>query len=255
MTDSSAPKSVNPIRRVLSAVLIFQLGLGALLFWDDLQNGLQMPSFAPRAPALTEQVRPGDQTRRFRPDRAPPSGQPMPSSPLPDRLVLTSLEAGASVLLEGTIDAGDATRMIKELDALPDLPQTVYLNSTGGSVADALELGRHLHYTGVNTALRSGDICYSACPYLLAAGHTRDIPEDASVGVHQHYFGESTLLPAFVAVENIQRGQSEVMGYLSDMGIDPLVMRHALATPPDQIYILLPQELQRYRFIAETTDN
>ena len=107
---------------------------------------------------------------------------------------------------------------------------------------------------GINTALRSGDICYSACPYLLAAGARRQIPDDGSVGVHQHYFGENALLPAFVAVEDIQRGQAEVMGYLNDMGVDPLVMRHAMAPPPDEIYILLPEELRAYRFIAETPD-
>ena len=74
------------------------------------------------------------------------------------------------------------------------------------------------------------------------------IDATASVGVHQHYFGESSLLPAFVAVEDIQRGQGEVMGYLAEMGIDPLVMRHALATPPNEIYLLLPEELDRYKF-------
>jgi hypothetical protein len=34
--------------------------------------------------------------------------------------------------------------------------------------------------------------------------------------------------------------------------LDPLVMRHALATPPDEIYILLPEELERYRFVSES---
>ena len=113
---------------------------------------------------------------------------------------------------------------------------------------DALVLGRALRQMGMTTALRSGDICYSACPYLLAAGTSRTIPEDASVGVHQHFFGENTLLPTFLAVEDIQRGQGEVMEYLDQMGIDPLVMRHALATPSDEIYLLLPEELESYGF-------
>jgi hypothetical protein len=36
------------------------------------------------------------------------------------------------------------------------------------------------------------------------------------------------------------------------MGIDPLVMQHALVTPPDEIYLLLPEELTRYRFVENT---
>jgi hypothetical protein len=129
----------------------------------------------------------------------------------------------------------------------------VFLNSPGGSVHDALELGRALRLAGLETEMRDGDICYSACPYLLAAGVKRTIPQEAFVGVHQHYFGESTILPAFAAVEDIQRGQGLVMRYLDQMGIDPLIMQHALITPPNEIYVLLPEELVRYGFIEEVT--
>jgi len=245
-----APKPKrNTVGRVLVGVLFFQLALAGLLFWDDLSDGLSMPGFGPRAPQLTEPVRPGDQTRRFNPDRAPPGGRPMPSTALPDRLTLTVVEGGNRALLEGGIQPGDAERIEKQLAELDPKPQGVILNSPGGSVQDALALGRYFRDADLTTALRSGDICYSACPYLLAAGTTRTVPDDASVGVHQHYFGESTILPAFVAVENIQRGQGEVMLYLDMMGIDPLVMQHALVTPPDEIYVLLPEELERYRFV------
>ena len=41
------------------------------------------------------------------------------------------------------------------------------------------------------------------------------------------------------------------MTYLDEMGIDPLVMTHALSTPPDQIYVLLPKELERYGFLKQ----
>ena len=239
------------VGRVLIGVLIFQLGLAVLLFWGDLGEGLRLPGFGPQAPELTEPIRPGDQTRRFRPERAPSPGQPMPETALPDRLVLTPVSGGRAALLEGAIEAGDAERIVKQLSELTPPPEELYLNSPGGSVRDALELGRHLRREGFHTALRDGDICYSACPYLLAAGETRTVPDSASVGVHQHYFGKSTLLPAFVAIEDIQRGQGEVMRYLNDMGIDPLVMQHALVTPPDEIYVLLPEELRRYGFIPE----
>lgn len=251
MTDESVSPKRNPIGRVLVWVLFFQLALAGLLFWGDLRDGLRLPGFGPRAPQLTEPVRPGDQTRRFDPDRAPPGGRPMPSSPLPDRLTLTVVEGGKRALLEGGILPGDAERIEKQLADLAPQPEGVILNSPGGSVQDALMLGRYLRQAELTTALRSGDICYSACPYLLAAGTSRTIPDDASVGVHQHYFGESTLLPAFVAVDDIQRGQGEVMTYLDGMGIDPLVMQHALVTPPNEIYVLLPEELTRYGFTEE----
>ena len=71
--------------------------------------------------------------------------------------------------------------------------------------------------------------------------------------MHQHYFGESTILPAFAAVEDIQRGQGLLMRYPDQMGIDPLIMQHALITSPDEIYVLMPEELVRHGFIEEVT--
>ncbi|MEO0744112.1 MAG: hypothetical protein AAFY49_02085 [Pseudomonadota bacterium] len=243
---SVAPK--NPVARTLMGILIFQIGLGGLLIIGDMR-GLRLPSFGPDAPRLTEPVRPGDQRRTFRPDRDRPVVQPARDpGQLPERLVLSRAE-GSTYRLEGGIEAGDAARIADQLDTLQPAPETLILQSPGGSVQDALALGRHVRTKGIATRMLPGEFCYSACPYLLAAGPSRDIAQGASVGVHQHYFGENTLLPAAFAVEDIQRGQAEVMAYLDEMGIDPLVMTHALSTPPDQIYVLLPEELEQYGFV------
>nr|WP_261368203.1 hypothetical protein [Pseudosulfitobacter koreense] len=226
--------------------MVFQLGLGVLLIIGDMSDaGLSLPSFGPGQPQLTEPVRPGDQRRTFDPDRPRPFG---PSEPLPERLMLTELEGG-TYRLEGTIAPDDATRISALITASVPAPDRLVLQSPGGSVADALELGRFIREQNIATEMRADEVCYSACPYLLAAGITRTIAESASVGVHQHYFGQSTILPASFAVEDIQRGQGEVMTYLDEMGIDPLVMQHALTTPPDEIYVLLPEELTRYNFV------
>ena len=245
--SEEATKPRSPVARVLMGVLIFQLGLGGLLILGDMQ-GLRLPSFGPDAPRLTEPVRPGDQRRTFRPDRDRPTVQPARDpGDLPDRLVLTQTD-GATYRLEGGIRAGDAPRLIGLINAAEPTPETLILQSPGGSVSDALELGRHIRAEGMTTRMLSGEFCMSACPYLLAAGTSREIDANATVGVHQHYFGENTFLPAAFAVEDIQRGQGEVMTYLDEMGIDPLVMQHALSTPPDEIYVLLPEELARYGF-------
>ena len=246
MTDTTE-KPRNPIARTLMGVLIFQLGIGGLLILGDMQ-GLRLPTFGPDAPRLTEPVRPGDQRRTFRPDRDRPVTQPARDpGELPNRLVLTQT-SGTTYRLEGGISDGDAERLSALITQADPRPDTLILQSPGGSVADALALGRVIRREGIATQMLSGEFCYSACPYVLAAGATRDIHADASVGVHQHYFGENTFLPAGFAVEDIQRGQAEVMAYLNDMGIDPLVMQHAMSTPPDEIYVLLPAELEAYGF-------
>ncbi len=249
--SAPAASKFPSVGRILAGILVFQLGLGLLLIIGDMSNaGLSMPSFGPAQPQLTEPVRPGDQRRTFDPDRPRPFG---PSEPLPARLMLTALDGG-TYRLEGTIAPDDATRITALISAAEPAPERLVLQSSGGSVSDALELGRFIRERNIATEMRSEEVCYSACPYLLAAGVTRTIAETASVGVHQHYFGQSTILPAAFAVEDIQRGQGEVMAYLDEMGIDPLVMQHALTTPPDEIYVLLREELARYKFITDVTE-
>ncbi|SRR6056297_151339 len=254
MTEGLAAKSERGPRvaRILNGILIFQIGLGVLLVLGDVDlTRLSLPGMGPDAPGLTEPVRPGDQRRRFAPERDRPATRPARDPGiLPERLLLTQIDGG-TYRLEGGIEPGDGARIAKRLDEIAPKAEQLVLQSPGGSVGDALALGRVLRERGITTRVLAGEYCFSACPYLLAAGVTRDIDKDAQVGVHQHYFGQNTVLPAAFAVEDIQAGQGEVMVYLDEMGIDPLVMQHALTTPPDEIYVLVPEELRRYGFIAE----
>ena len=246
--EGEARSSAAPVARALKWLLGLQIAIGLLLAAGDMLDGPgdlglpALPRLGPSAPATDTPVRPGDQTRRFTPSA------PLPEyRDLPERLAI--LRDGTTVTLRGGIGEGDAQRVT---DAFrEDPPETVRLVSPGGSVGDALAIGRAIRAAGAATVVPAGAPCMSACPYMLAGGRERTAGTDASVGVHQHYFGESTVLPAFMAVEDVQRGQAEVMAYLQEMGIDPLLMGHAMSTPPDEIYVLLPEEMARYRL---TTD-
>lgn len=249
-------------RRALTAILVFQLGLAGLLVFGDLGRDFSLPSRGPGVPDFDQPARPGDQTRTYDPGTFPatrpaPGGpDTRPSGPMPDRLTLET--EGGALLLTGTIAPGDGARLKKLLTERIGtwegrLPEVI-LNSPGGSVSDALELGRALRDTGLDTRMRETDICLSACPYLFAGGVERRAEAGARIGVHQHYFGENTLLPAFTAVSDIQRGQGAVMRYLDEMGVDPMMMAPGLATPPDEIYLLLPEELTEFRLVTAAED-
>lgn len=241
-------------RGMIRAILAAQIALGALLVMADLDWTLPRTATGRDAPPLDQPVRPGDQTRRYRPDGAtgPQKGPLRIDHAMPDRLDIAASTLGDRQILRltGAIAPGDADRFAEALDAASPALQAVYLDSPGGYVADALEIGRLIRDRGLDTRMTASDICLSACPFVLAGGVKRQVENGAQVGVHQQYFGESTLLPAFLAVADIQRGQAEVMAYLEEMGVDLRLMRPALLTPPDSIYILLREELEDYRLVT-----
>ena len=247
----------HTIRRWIMGILVVQVGFALILMGADVMRSLPALLSPSEAPALLNPVGPGDQRRRFDPRditfRTPaPNTRPVPSTQdMPTRLDFTSGDIGdrPALTLTGTIAPGDGARFADWVET-HTRPEIVFLNSPGGSVTDAIDIGRQLRGMQIETAMTDSDICLSACPYILAGGVIRDIAPGAMVGVHQHYFGENIALPAFLAVEDIQRGQGEVMGYLIEMGIDPAMMEPALLTPPDEIYVLLPEELERFGLIS-----
>lgn len=77
------------------------------------------------------------------------------------------------------------------------------------------------------------------------------VASTGKLGVYQLNLGESVILPAFMAVEDAQRGQADVMVYLARMGIGLGVMEHAIRTPTERIYILSANELTEYNFVTD----
>ncbi|OCX64565.1 hypothetical protein BFP70_11065 [Thioclava sp. SK-1] len=233
----------NPIGRAIKALIVVQIAIGATLIVLDLSD-----SFSGASP-LTAPGPSGPETRPYSPNERP-SGVPgltPRSQPMPERLEFTG--TGTELTLTGQIAPGDAARITDELTLRAETGQPVTqiaLDSTGGSVQDALDIGRIVRDSGIGTRVDSGAICLSACPYLFAGGITRSVATDGKIGVHQHYFGKNAILPAFMAVEDVQRGQANVMGYLLEMGIDPAVMEPAMRTAPNRIYLLTPEELRRF---------
>jgi hypothetical protein len=234
-------------RGAIRGILWLQVALALLLIGGDAARVLPRIAWPTTAPPASEPVRPGDQTRRYAPRELPERRPGLPFTvpdSMPSRL---GFEVTGTVMrLTGQIAEGDGLRFAEALARRDPAPQVVALLSPGGSVMDALAIGRTLREAGLATRVEEGAFCFSACPYILAGGVEREVHRDGRVGVHQHYFGESVILPALVAVENIQRGQAEVMGFLDEMGVSPLLMRHALETPPAEIYVLLPDQLADY---------
>lgn len=247
----------------LRYILIGQLALAGLLMTDRAFE--MLPTMMRNSePLPTGPISPGDQRRDYRTDRPEPglltgdgpSRFELPDS-FPNRLSFEekTLPGDGNVLfLVGQIESGDAARFASFLAELPQLPDLIALHSPGGSVREAQTIGRHLREKELPTAILEGGFCASSCPYMLAGGPSRRVSRQGAVGLHQHYYEQPGYMPAFFAVENIQSGQGATMEYLIEMGIDPSVMVYSLKTPPEQIYVLVEEELLDTRMATEVVD-
>lgn len=244
-------------------MFVAQCLLALFVIMGDLPNEIlsALPRSEPRSPTTAVPVTPGNQTRQFEPKRLPieqPSGLGFQS----DGFVSPRLEFHRSgiggdkdaVLLTELIAQGDALRFNDWLKELADPPSAFALHPPGGQGGEALEIGRTIRGTGLPVMVVSGASCFSACPYILAGGTAREVSRGGRGWRAPALFRQEYLSAAFLLMSDIQVGQSRVMAYLAEMGIDPMIMAKALMTPPDTIYILMPEELEDFKLSTVLTD-
>lgn len=173
------------------------------------------------------------------------------------------IELGSNGILQltGTIDPGAAQRFADEIAARGEYVSTVLLDSPGGSVDDALEIGRLILEKGLSTQVRDGQLCASSCPLIFASGAERLAGRDAAIGVHQIYAAALSASPvdalsvAGVAMADAQNVTALITRYLGEAGVDAALWLHALETPPDRLYYFSPEEMERYRLVTEWLDS
>lgn len=119
----------------------------------------------------------------------------------------------------------------------------VYLNSAGGDLAAAMELGRLIRASGFATQIGkvsagSGAvkpwICESACPIAFVGGKFRLLdPQAGHLGVHHFYVAA----PGRWAADSklLFSADKDLRAYLDEMGIDPEFFELIKNTPPDQM--------------------
>jgi hypothetical protein len=195
----------------------------------------------------------------FDPDSpATPNGPAVTSDQEALRAPLSiKLGAGGTLEVTGTIDIGSAERFKAEVENFREYIKVVDLDSPGGSVNDALEMGRLIRAEGFATSVNSGALCASSCPLVYAGGTERRATPASAIGVHQIYANvtaeslPSSLAAAGAAMSDAQKTTATITRYLTDSGVDPALWLHALETPPNRLYYLSPEELTKYRLSTD----
>jgi len=150
---------------------------------------------------------------------------------------------------------------------------TVVIESDGGSVLGALELGRAIRRFGFATMVghvaerrskpgpRYGEVvtqadCQSMCGFVLLGGVQRQVPLDARVLVHQIWLGDrrDDAVAANYSAEDlvvVQRDIGSIIQYTLEMGGDVELVALSLKVPPwEPMRALTREELRRTRLDA-----
>lgn len=148
---------------------------------------------------------------------------------------------GSAIRIAGPIEKGD----LRKLQALLSTPQglrafqsrgTFILDSTGGQVAEALQIARVVELGFGTTVVPSGAKCYSACFLLYAAGSYRIAGQGAALGVHRVALAASAPAGAASAMA-LSRVNASVEGYLKRRAVPVPILLKMKATDPSDLFL------------------
>ncbi|MET0219554.1 MAG: hypothetical protein ABW213_02740 [Tardiphaga sp.] len=174
------------------------------------------------------------------------------------------------------IVTGDTVKDFDEFAKTRDLAgATVVLDSSGGSVNDAITMGRRWRKLGLMTTvgttveLSAGGAmkpavlphayCESMCVFLLLSGKTRYVPEEARVRVHQIWMGDRADDPKAASYTAndlmiVERDIGRLARFTFDMGGTGDLLALALSVPPwEELHRLSGPELKQANLV--TTSN
>ena len=164
------------------------------------------------------------------------------------------LQADGRLLATGTIMPGTAKAFADEIEKRGGYVKTVALHSPGGSLHDALTIGRLIRERKFSTEVADGRYCASACPLIFAGGVERKAGSKAAIGVHRAVTMSDDPLASRDGMGDGQRISAVAQKYLREMGVDLEVWIHAMETPNDRLYYFKSDELVTLKLATQAGD-
>ena len=200
------------------------------------------PESSPSLPAILAPLLPGGD-RRLTP-------MPQPDARLGKPMTF-ELVGGGKLTATGTITPGISETFAAEVAKRADYIKTVVLNSPGGSVSDALAMGRLIREKKFATEVEAGKYCASSCPLMFFGGVERRAGDKAAIGVHQVFaLSSADNVAVRDDMSDAQRISAKCQRYLGDMGVNLQVWVHAMETPKDKLFVFKPDELKSLNIVT-----
>lgn len=126
---------------------------------------------------------------------------------------------------------------------------TMRINSNGGDVAVALELGRYLRKNNATVAIEDRSSCVSACVFVFLGGTLRSLSATSVLGIHRPYMS----VTGTVSHESAQKSYKEVSRmiyeYVEEMNIQRALVEDMLRIEPQNVRRLSPREMIAYGIV------
>lgn len=151
----------------------------------------------------------------------------------------------------------DTNKFGTNYEMKPSLAFGVFLNSMGGSVDEALEIGKLIRKYQLWTEVAQGDECLSSCFIVFMSGVTRSMSrnfyrnfelreeyqmsvENVPVGVHRMFYESEAFseLSADEASIIYRKKSREIDSYLKNVGTPDYFIDKMNNTPSDKMFIL-----------------
>lgn len=165
----------------------------------------------------------------------------------------------------GPIEVGDAEKFKRFIERSEVPPRThVYINSRGGNVEEAIEIGKTIRGGWLSTEVGQYILdffvpaefivprkwlpgkCMSAATLIYLGGRLRFLQDGAEFGVHQFSFKN----PSPSDVSRSQRLSARIARYVSEMGICPEFLELSTEVEGHEIKTVSKKELERLGIVT-----
>lgn len=143
----------------------------------------------------------------------------------------------------------------------------LFVNSTGGSLAEGLAIGRLVRKYGMSVRVAAtfqfepegagrefqsykGGTCASACVFILMGGVEREVHSESRVGIHQFNVSADRSVREQAALSSAQSILAGLSSYAANMGVSPDLISMASAVDASNMLWLTRRQMEQSRLVT-----
>ena len=145
------------------------------------------------------------------------------------------------VYLEGSFGINTYKNFIKFLKQSATTAKEIKINSNGGLVSTAMQIGAYIHDNGWNTGVDKEMRCLSACGFVYFAGKEKSLEDSAIIGLHRPYYTNKQ-----DTIKNIRKIKKDYISYWNYIQASKTIYDEMMSVNRDELFILDKNNIEEY---------